>query len=72
MVRYLFYTSKVKDGRVSNPVISSIAPHSATKSLYTLIDDIDRKRPAAASHAALDSDLRRLTVRFMQPLNCMI
>ena len=68
----ILYTSGVKEGWLSKPVISSIAPLSATNSLYKLTEEIDRKRPAAASQGELDFDLRRFTVRFMQPGNCMI
>ncbi|KAF5777261.1 hypothetical protein HanXRQr2_Chr12g0533551 [Helianthus annuus] len=37
-----------------------------------LTDDICRKRPAAASHATLDSDFKRFMVRNTEPRNFII
>lgn len=52
--------------------ISSMAPLSMATSLYNFTEVILRKRPAAASQARTESDLRRLTMRATQPWNCII
>ena len=67
-----FHTSDVKEECLNKPVISSIAPLSATDSLYRLIEDISCRRPAAASQVESEPDLRRFTVRFKQPRNCIM
>ena len=67
MITQLFHTPEVKKDRLSRAIITSIAPLSATNSLYTLTEDIILKSPKAASHAELESDCRRFTVRCMDP-----